>query len=569
MIKKGIKIKLLVFLLLISMIPLSVLGYDRYVYTKELIQQREMNKIEEFHKNIEGKMIRFFGGGERDMLFLNKIAEDEFKADGIDHKEESLEHLTMVFFYFSKTNKQYDQIRFINEDGYEVIRINNKGGKPEIVKNKDLQYKGNRYYIKEAKKLKKEQMYISPIDLNREHGKIEKPMNPMMRLVMPIYHENTLKGFVALNLKINYLLKDIENGKKRSTYKNVMLINEDGFYIMHPDQEKEWGGKVDYNTGENFKKDYPNYLELYYATDLKMMEKKENILSWNPVKILKGRDKNLCVAVFVEKKDYNSPLSLFTKEWLLQMFVVLILVIIAGIYISDYLSRPIIKLTRAVEKIGKGNFDVDIDIDTKDEIESFAYEVKKMSFELKNMYHNMEILVKERTEKLENAHLKMKKMANTDSLTGLYNRHYFNQYIEKEEERIRKEKRTLVIFIIDVDKFKYINDFYGHNVGDEVLKEVAKILKASVKKGDTVVRYGGDEFLIVVSNTEQERGNHLMKRMNKHIKEWNENTKILQHELSLSVGAAEYNGEGSILEIIKIADERMYENKKAKSKERR
>ncbi|WP_168198203.1 sensor domain-containing diguanylate cyclase [Crassaminicella thermophila] len=565
--KKGIKVKILIFLLLISMIPLSVVGYSRYMDTKWLILEREQNKIKEFHKNIEGKIVKFFGGAQKDILFLKELAKEELEfSENEQHSKDHLDILQSAFYHFARVNIQYDKIRLINKEGYEIIRINNEEGVAKIVPREQLQYKGDRYYIQEAYDLEEGEMYVSFLDLNRKNGKIETPANPMIRYVMPIYdHKDDLKGFIMLSLKVKYILKDIERVKDRSKYKNLMIFDENGYYIMHPDKRKEWGGYTNYNTGESFKKDYPQkYKEILSSNSLKIIKTNEDLLSFSPIKILKDMDKKIFVVLYLDKKEYLMPLTKFIKKLILEMFVILVLVIVAGLYISEHLSKPILEIIKAVEEIGKGNFDINFNIQTSDEIACLGYEIKKMSYELKNMYHNMERLVKERTEKLELAHLEMKEMANTDSLTGLYNRHYFNQFIQEEEKRIAAKKGNLTICIIDVDKFKYINDFYGHNIGDEVLKAVAKILKDSAKKTDVVVRYGGDEFLIVLPNSDQKSTNNFIDRLYDKLKEWNQNTDLLNHELSLSIGFEEYNGEGSILDTIKIADERMYENKKQK-----
>lgn len=123
-----------------------------------------------------------------------------------------------------------------------------------------------------------------------------------------------------------------------------------------------------------------------------------------------------------------------------------------------------------------------------------------------------------------------------------------------------------MILIIDVDKFKFINDNYGHNVGDVVLMEVARLLKVSSRESDTVVRYGGDEFLVVLYDSDKEIAEKYISRLNENLEEWNKTAKILNHQLTLSIGYDEYNGEKNILEVINNADKMMYEHKMAKRK---
>lgn len=571
MVKNGIQIKILIFLLLISMIPLSILSYIGYTDIKKLIDEREELKIKEFHKNIEGKMIKFFGSGEKDIHFLSSISNEKLKsiqtASNLNH---NLDLLTSDFYYFSQTNIQYNQVRFINKEGYEVIRINNEEGSPEIVQNNQLQYKGDRYYIQEARKLKKGEIYVSSLDLNQEKGIIEKVSTPVMRFVSPLYDENTLKGFVVLNLNVKWILQDIQRVRDRTNFENVIVLDNNGFYVLHSNEKKSWGSYKDYDTGENFKKDYPKiFHDVHNSSTLKIIESNKDILSFSPIKILKKDSKKFFVVLYIDKETYLQPLIQFTSKWILEMIAIFILIIFVGVYISNHLSEPILTLTKTVEHIGKGNFDVEIDIHTGDEIECLGSEVKKMSYDLKNMYNNMEKLVKERTKELELAHAEMGKMANTDSLTGLYNRHYFNQFIQNEEQRIQNFKGILTICIIDVDKFKYINDFYGHTVGDEVLKSISEILKNSVQKKDVVIRYGGDEFLIILPDCDENDTQFFINTIYDNLKLWNESSHLLQHDLSLSIGYAEYNGTSKVLDRIKVADERMYKIKNAKKHKKR
>jgi len=105
---------------------------------------------------------------------------------------------------FSKNKKIYDQIRYINETGKEIIRINFNDGKPAIVQKEKLQNKAKRYYFLDTLKLKKNEIFISPLDLNIENGKIEKPLKPMLRIGTPIFDKHgNKKGIILLNYFAN------------------------------------------------------------------------------------------------------------------------------------------------------------------------------------------------------------------------------------------------------------------------------------------------------------------------------------------------------------------------------
>ena len=90
-----------------------------------------------------------------------------------------------------------------------------------------------------------------------------------------------------------------------------------------------------------------------------------------------------------------------------------------------------------------------------------------------------------------------------DRLTGLYNRHYFNDVIRRELARSRRHGVAISVLLIDVDRFKQINDVRGHQIGDEVLQFVANYLTACVRESDLVFRWGGDEFLVLLTQADE------------------------------------------------------------------
>jgi len=90
------------------------------------------------------------------------------------------------------------------------------------------------------------------------------------------------------------------------------------------------------------------------------------------------------------------------------------------------------------------------------------------------------------------------RLAIRDPLTGLYNRYYFEDRLDGEFERAKRYKRPFSILMIDIDDFKRINDTYGHDTGDDVLRKVGLVLRTKTRRSDTQVRYGGEEFVLII-----------------------------------------------------------------------
>lgn len=155
----------------------------------------------------------------------------------------------------------------------------------------------------------------------------------------------------------------------------------------------------------------------------------------------------------------------------------------------------------------------------------------------------------------------LERLALHDSLTGLYNRHYLFSLLEQEEKRARRYSRRIGFLMVDVNGLKSINDEKGHLVGDRVLKEVARLLRDSVRESDVIVRYGGDEFLVVLFELNDDGVKKAIDRIKKKVEEYNACSPEIP--ISLSIGGSYWDpGEGKSLdEALSEADRNMYKEK--------
>ncbi|MCP2597313.1 HD domain-containing protein, partial [Candidatus Aminicenantes bacterium AC-335-G13] len=173
----------------------------------------------------------FFSDSEHDLIFLRdfpatqNFVNSNFKSTYYKNKVKE------IFYFFAKNCKYYYQIRIIDYSGNEVIRINNKrDGTTEIVPDSELQNKKHRYYFQETIKLRKNQIYVSPIDLNIEHGKIEIPYTPVVRLATPLFNSNgEKKGILILNMYFSRVLELLPKNMFIQTEEgNLISLNSDG-----------------------------------------------------------------------------------------------------------------------------------------------------------------------------------------------------------------------------------------------------------------------------------------------------------------------------------------------------
>jgi diguanylate cyclase (GGDEF)-like protein len=166
--------------------------------------------------------------------------------------------------------------------------------------------------------------------------------------------------------------------------------------------------------------------------------------------------------------------------------------------------------------------------------------------------------------RLESAQGELRQMVTTDPLTGCRNRRYFDEVITRELQRHRRYRLPLSMLFIDVDRFKAVNDTLGHEAGDNVLRAVARFLARHVREADYVFRWGGDEFLVLISCNEREA---LRKRDElRDAFATSEEIRALAPDLGLSIGYAEVPaGTVDIVPLLRLADQRMYASKRGDS----
>jgi two-component system cell cycle response regulator len=152
----------------------------------------------------------------------------------------------------------------------------------------------------------------------------------------------------------------------------------------------------------------------------------------------------------------------------------------------------------------------------------------------------------------------VQKLTLTDSLTGLYNRRYFDFYMEKVIPLSQKSR--LVLLIMDIDYFKNINDHHGHQCGDEALKHISEIIRSNVRKSDGYVRFGGEEFAVILPNTDLKTGQTIAERICVAVDNSKFTYKNKQIHFTISVGVALYSGEKEE-EFIEKADKALYRAK--------
>ena len=219
---------------------------------------------------------------------------------------------------------------------------------------------------------------------------------------------------------------------------------------------------------------------------------------------------------------------------------------------SISLKETAIKLSHLLEQFKMKS---DAVMKEKDTIVHELTESKKM---LEKYSTNLEEMVEQRTEIL-------KWLSITDPLTGLYNRRYFIEQIELEFKRSKRYSRDLSLLMLDIDHFKLVNDNYGHQIGDIVLRKISSVIINLLRDSDLAFRYGGEEFMIILPETKSEDAINVAERMKQEIMNTQHNYGSINFTVTTSIGIVSIKDMmdkfETIDDIIKKVDDNLYKAK--------
>ncbi len=153
----------------------------------------------------------------------------------------------------------------------------------------------------------------------------------------------------------------------------------------------------------------------------------------------------------------------------------------------------------------------------------------------------------------------LNKMARVDQLTGMYNRKYLDEFADKGISQALRSKTAYGILMVDIDFFKMINDTYGHDVGDEAIRTIARVIKDSIRKSDIAIRFGGEEFLVLLHNCDRDYIKNVAEKIRTHFSKQSISAGTESFSKTLSIGTVMFPDDSeSIWKCIKFADMSLY-----------
>ena len=502
----------LCFMILLFMILIS--AYEQQIQQQQLeMSQEEAKEL----SLIKSKFLNQLNYAALDTLTLSYQSDLQELLSGDKH---AIVELQNDYLNITKVKHYYEQIRLLDSQGNELINIRRNNGQAIITPTSQLQNQRHRYYFQQGLKLPPDEIYISPLDLNMDHGVVERPFRPIIRLVSPLFVDDIRKGLIIINLNGQYLLNVIERAAP-STKGQLMLLNEDGYWLFGGLADSQWAFKFPDMHEQRFQKRYPQVWEQMQPMRNDIIQTESASFIMQQIQLNTDRIyENFFSSHLTEQHERHWPVWYLLSRLphsLLSEQLLNIRNLIGLLYLSILILAAIgtAILTRAMIK------------------------------------H-------------QQAEQQVQQLAFYDSLTGLANRRLYQEILALEIAHARRGQHRLAVMYLDLDHFKPVNDELGHDAGDTVLQEVAARLLQNIRASDIVSRLGGDEFAILLlkPGSESEIAEIAQRILKSIAKPFYPLGHVCHLGISIGIGIFQ-TSDTSPDELTRRADQAMYEAKHA------
>lgn len=426
-------------------------------------------------------------------------------------------HLTRDFSLFARRKPKYVQIRLLDTMGNELIRINNSAGTQTTVPSTELQNKSYRYYFQRANSLKQGDIYISPMDLNVDNGEIIKPFQPTIRFATPVFDGyGVRRGILIINYSPSELLDRITE-LFNPMLGDAVILNPDGYWLMGVPEEKRWGFM--FNRSETYATQYPQVWAAIDKSEHGTLGNNTGLFIFRKIYLLDRKRLGTLENLSLPEETTN-PL-LHDPYWIL---------------VSQISNSKLDELSSSRAAIATGSY-LTLFLVTG----FISYTFARTAVQKKLVYWQLQ------------------ERAVTDELTGMANRRELNKVGEREFLRAQRFSRPLSIMMLDLDHFKTVNDTFGHNMGDQVLKHIATICQSTIRHEDIAARFGGEEFVVLMPETDIEGAKQLADRICINIKKQPYHHVEGDISMTVSIGISDVTtGDTDYRQILTRADKALY-----------
>jgi len=468
--------------------------------------------------------------------------------------------LADTFTAMLSAHPEYFQIRLISitKNGKEMVRVDRNGKTFTRVLASDLQEKGQFPYVVGTLRLARGDIYLSDITINHEQGAHTGLNKPTVVVSTPVFSNKGKRlGLIAINIDLNGLSRLLKANLPNAY--QLYLSNQSGDFLIHPDDSQTFG----FDRGKRIliQDSFRPVLSLIHGKGM-------NVVTYVDEGLQKQEGH---VAAFVrlpfgdiiEKRfvilGLAEPLDNITREttklgWdTLQIILAFSgLALILSMLVSRIVTGPLNAIVSAINSFSKEHVITTLPLTRKDELGL-----------LSRSFHEMQTQIMAHLSELNENRKALDHLARHDTLTGLPNRRMFFDRLEHAIAIAKRNSKQIAVLFVDLDRFKEVNDTYGHAAGDVILVKVANLLKSAVREVDTVARLGGDEFVVLLDTVVDKRNVMIVVRKLHEL--FQPAMQVYEHELHIraSIGIGIYPRDGKDAdELMQIADQAMYNSKK-------
>ena len=534
---KSIKSKIFVFALLATLIPSVILGLLSFHQNDSSIRENLTRELRTLANHASSELASWINRNIQDAAPLTTsriMIEVLSNPANLQNDEKSQAH-NMLNNYLRLVHARLDKF-------LELTVIDTQ---QEIIASSSDQSFLNKSLLNDLISLDSSQQsfILSPVT-NEQFDTVT------VSIALPILsYENYILGQLVVTYDLQSIRPKMEDPIK-SSRGEILMVNTHGQLLLTSHGPSDPTAQLSPDAYQSL---VDNPGELHYFQDFSQKQviglaQKINVL---PVIIIAGRNYEEVYAARIEQRD----------SFVILVCTSIFIVAAIAIYLGRSIVTPLQSLIDATNQIVKGNLDIPLtSVVRKDELGRLAQMFNHMTEKLRQS--QAEILTANEELKIKNQLLE--ELCVTDSLTGLYNRSKLNQIISDEISRSHRNKRPFTILMIDIDYFKELNDSLGHIAGDEILATVSRTLTQSIRSIDFAARYGGDEFIIVLTETTAKEATITAERIRDQVSEISCSVVNKPINVTLSIGIAQSElKDTSPTDLITRADNALYEAKKA------
>lgn len=468
------------------------------------------------------------------------------------------QELATWFSLVMRNQPAYFQMRLIAADqhGLERVRVDRDRGMLLQVTEEDLQEKGHYAYVSHTLQLKPGQPFISSIVINHEDGAHDGLEQPSLIVAMPVgTAEGRVLGVVVINVDLKgafaLLSKDLPESYQ------LFLANAEGDILLHPDASRTFG--FDRGQRKLLQEEMPALRALVQDRAGSVVVKIQDdaylqqpmvaaFIVWRPA--VPTAEEGLILGLaqpVADVLDRADRLSL--SLWQLVLVVALGCLLLAYALARSF-THPLNALNRAVRRFAQvGTVPAqDLPLQRGDEIGHLA-----------RSFQGMQQQIQEQLQTLMDNQEELEHLSQHDMLTGLPNRRLFVQLLEQALVRAQRQQQRVAVMFLDLDEFKPVNDRWGHDVGDLLLKAIAQRLREQLRAMDVVARLGGDEFVILVDDPPDEASLHTLAHKLVEVVQLPVVVGGQSLKVGVSIGVACFPRDGEhAAELLHRADQAMY-----------